>query len=276
MPTLWLGESSGGTSRSRPKMCSMAMDSRGSRYDTIGIGYGAHRSPEPRWEAVIHEALGDAQTVLNVGAGTGSYEPFDRSVVAVEPSQTMVDQRPPGAAPAARGTAESLPFRDDSFDASLALMTVHHWPDPARGLAELQRVSRRQVIFTWDPALFAERMWFVAEYLPEVYEREADLATEATIVPLLGSAHTQVLPVPFDCRDGVLGAYWRRPDAFLDPAVRSAISGIALLDQETVSLAITRLREDLTSGVWRDRHQDLLDQSELDLGYRLVVAQSSR
>jgi hypothetical protein len=151
---------------------------------------------------------------------------------------------------------------------------VHHWPDPARGLAELQRVSRRQVIVTWDPELFAERMWLVAEYLPEVFEREATLATEATVVRLLGATETQVLSVPFDCTDGVLGAYWRRPEAFLDPVVRLAISSIALLDQDTVDRAIAQLDEDLQCGAWHDRHQDLLDETELDLGYRLVVAES--
>jgi ubiquinone/menaquinone biosynthesis C-methylase UbiE len=252
----------------------MVADSIGRRYDKIGVGYGANRTPDARWEMLIHAALGDARTILNVGAGTGSYEPRDRSVIALEPSQTMIDQRPPSAAPAVRGTAEGLPFRDNSFDAALAIFTVHHWPDPARGLAELQRVSRRQVVVTWDPELFAKRMWLVAEYLPEIYEHEAALATEDTVVRHLGSTQTQVLPVPFDCTDGVLGAYWRRPEAFLDPAVRLASSGIALLDQEVVERAIAQLGEDLHRGTWHDRHQDLLDETELDLGYRLVIAQS--
>jgi len=223
---------------------------------------------------LIHAALGDARTILNVGAGTGSYEPRDRSVIALEPSQTMIDQRPLAAAPAVRGTAEGLPFPDNSFDAALAIFTVHHWPDPARGLAELQRVSRRQVVVTWNPQLFAERMWLVGEYLPEIYEREITLATEATVVALLGSTRTEILPVPFDCSDGVLGAYWRRPEAFLDPAVRLASSGIALLDQDTVEHAIAQLGRDLQRGVWNDRHHDLLHETELDLGYRLVIAQS--
>jgi ubiquinone/menaquinone biosynthesis C-methylase UbiE len=252
----------------------MVADSLGRQYDKIGVGYSESRMPEPRWETLIRAALGDATTVLNVGAGTGSYEPPDRSVIALEPSQTMILQRPPASAPAVRGTAEGLPFRDDSFDAALAIFTVHHWPDPARGLAEMQRVSRRQVIVTWNPALFAERMWLVAEYLPEVYEREATLATEATIVRLLGSTQTQVLPVPFNCTDGVLGAYWRRPEAFLDPTVRLASSGIALLDQDLVARAITKLRLDLQRGTWHERHRALLDEVELDLGYRLVIAHS--
>jgi ubiquinone/menaquinone biosynthesis C-methylase UbiE len=252
----------------------MVADSIGLRYDQIGVGYRATRMPDRRWEALIHAALGDASTVLNVGAGAGSYEPHDRSVIALEPSQTMIEQRPLAAAPAVRGTAERLPFRDNSFDAALAIFTVHHWPDPASGLAELQRVSRRQVVVTWDPLLFSERMWLVAEYLPEVYERESTLATEATVVRHLGATQTEVLPVPFDCTDGVLGAYWRRPEAFLDPAVRSASSGIALLDQDIVERAVARLGQDLQRGTWHDRHQNLLEEAELDLGYRLVVAES--
>ena len=253
----------------------MEGDSIGRRYDGIGVGYRARRRADPRWESLIHAALGDARTVLNVGAGTGSYEPRDRFVIAVEPSPTMIGQRQDGSAPAVRGSAESLPFPADSFDAALAIFTVHHWPDPSRGLAELQRVSRRQVVVTWDPELFAQRMWLVAEYLPEIYEHEATLATEAAIVERLSSASTQILPVPFDCTDGVLGAYWRRPEAFLDPEVRRASSGIALLDQGIVERALTRLRNDLASGIWSDRHADLIQETELDLGYRLVVAESA-
>jgi SAM-dependent methyltransferase len=252
----------------------MEADSIGRRYDEIGVEYGASRRPDPRWESLIHAALGDSLSVVNVGAGTGSYEPSDRRVVAVEPSQTMIDQREPGGAPALRGSAEHLPFPSGSFDAALAIFTVHHWADPIRGLAELQRVSRRQVVVTWDPSVFAERMWLVAEYLPEIYEREATLATETVIVERLRSAATRILPVPFDCTDGVLGAYWRRPEAFLDPAVRRASSGIALLDDDIVTRAITRLGDDLANGVWYDRHADLLDRTKLDVGYRLIVAES--
>ncbi len=249
-------------------------DSSGPTYDEIGVGYRAKRKPDPRWAAQIHSALGDARTVLNVGAGAGSYELTDRSVIALERSRIMIDQRSPAAAPAAQGTADRLPFRDKQFEAALAVLTVHHWPDPAHGLAELQRVSNRQVIVTWNPEVFAERMWLVSEYLPEVVMREATLATEVTIVELLGATDSRVLPVPFDCTDGFFGAYWRRPEAFLDPDVRRAISGIALLEPEKVERAIAQLEEDLRSGTWQQRHQDLLDATELDLGYRLVVAES--
>jgi len=242
-------------------------------YDTIGRGYTRYRQPDPRWGTQINAALGDARTVINVGAGSGSYEPTDRQVVAVEPSGAMIDQRPPGSAPAILGNAEPLPFADAAFDAAMALLTVHHWPDAGAGLSELQRVSKRQVVLTWDPALFAERMWFVREYLPAVFDRESGLATLDTISEHLDVERVEVLPVAADCTDGVLGAYWARPEAFLDPDVRSAISGMVLLDQALVDTAIERLRTDLDSGRWERDHPELLASIELDLGYRLVVAQ---
>ena len=253
----------------------MPADSVGRRYDRIGVGYASRRRSDPRWEASIHAALGDAATVLNVGAGTGSYEPRDRTVVALEPSRTMIEQRQRQTCPTVRGSAEALPFADHAFDAGLAIFTVHHWPDPARGLAELQRVSRRQVVVTWDPRIFAERMWLVADYLPQVYEHEATLATEQAVLDLLDHASSKPLLVPFDCSDGVLGAYWRRPEAFLDPAVRQATSGMALLEPRVVEDAMSRLETELRSGEWHRRHGDLLDETELDLGYRLVIAGST-
>jgi len=241
-------------------------------YDEIGIRYAPHRRSEPRWEARIDAALDGARRVINVGAGTGSYEPADRIVIAAEPSAVMIAQRPVGAAPVVRCVAEALPFPDLSFDAALALMTVHHWSDVRLGLSELRRVASRQIVFTWDPALFHHRMWFVAEYLPEVFQHEAKLATLDTVVSYLSPAVVESLPVPAECLDGVLGAYWRRPQAFLDPAVRASISGIALLDQAVVDSAVNRLRRDLASGEWQRRHASIIALDELDLGYRLVIA----
>jgi SAM-dependent methyltransferase len=240
-------------------------------YDTIGRGYAAHRRPEPRWVATIHAALGDAHTVVNVGAGTGSYEPGDRRVVAVEPSATMIAQRSPGAAPALRAGAEALPFAAGTFDAALAVLTVHHWRDPAAGLAELQRVAARQVVVTWDPEV-SNRYWLVSDYLPEVADYDATVATLATAQAHLGPCVVHPLPVPADCRDGFLGCHWRQPETYLDPEARAAISGLALLDQQTVGAAMARLADDLVTGRWHQAHADLLDRRELDVGYRLVVA----
>lgn len=239
------------------------------RYDLIGHGYRHQRLPDPRIASAIAAALGDARTVLNVGAGTGSYEPADRRVVAVEPSWEMIQQRPTGAAPAVRAVAETLPFADATFDATLAVLTVHHWSSLGVGLAELRRVSRRQVVLTWDQAVFA-RFWLVTDYLPEIAEHERALpglaavrdGLDATVVPVR---------VPADCVDGFLGAYWRRPAAYLDPRVRAAMSGIALLDQQVVKRALERLRSDLTTGRWHRRHADLLAMDSIDLGYRMLV-----
>jgi SAM-dependent methyltransferase len=245
-------------------------------YAALGTGYSVGRRPDPRVAELIDAARGDARTVLNVGAGTGSYEPRDRLVTAVEPSVTMIGQRPAAAAPVVRGVAERLPFADQSFDAALAILTVHHWADAPAGLAELRRVSRRQVVLTWDPEILA-RFWLVREYLPQVAEHEGRLAGLAAVTAGLAGGRelrTVVVPVPGDCTDGFLGAFWRRPRAYLDPAVRASMSGLALLDAEVVAAAHARLAADLVSGRWRERHRHLLSRPELDLGYRLVTARS--
>jgi SAM-dependent methyltransferase len=208
---------------------------------------------------------------VNVGAGTGSYEPAS-TLVAVEPSPVMFAQRPVGSAPAVQAVAEALPFADGAFDASLAVLTTHHWTDPERGLAEMRRVSRRQVVLTWDQRFTAERFWVLAEYLPEASEREAGLAALDAVTACWPDAQVHVVPVPWDCTDGFFAAYWRRPEAFLVPAVREAISGLALLDQRLVDAAVRRLAGDLASGAWAERHADLLGREELDCGYRLVVS----
>lgn len=250
-------------------------------YDRIGGGYAEHRRPDPRWAAAIHAALGEPAgpagggATVDVGAGTGSYEPVDRPVVAVEPSAVMLAQRPRSQGPAVQAAADALPFPDDAFDAALAVLTVHHWPGHGRrGLQELRRVARRRiVVLTWDPAFFADAFWLVRDYLPEVADHERTLPTLDAVTAGLGdTAEVRPLPVPADCTDGVLGAYWQRPRAYLDPGVRSAMSGLALLDQGTVEGAMARLKADLDSGAWARRHADLRNQAETDLGYRLVVS----
>lgn len=243
------------------------------RYDVIGQGYRGHRRPDARIAAAIDAALGQARTVLNVGAGTGSYEPVGRRVVAVEPSWEMIRQRAAGSAPVVRAVAESLPFRDAAFDAAVAILTVHHWSNLDAGLTELRRVSRRQVVLTWDQAEVA-RFWLVAEYLPEIAEHERTLPSLTAVREGL-DAEVYPVPVPADCVDGFLGAYWRRPAAYLDARVRAAISGIALLDQRVVRSAMVRLRSDLDSGRWYRRHAGLLEADSVDLGYRLLVSDAA-
>jgi SAM-dependent methyltransferase len=239
-------------------------------YDAIGVGYERYRRADPRIAAAIMRALGEAETIVNVGAGTGSYEPVDRPVVAVEPSLAMIRQRQAGGTPVVQASATHLPFRDGVFAAALAVLTVHHWPDPRRGLLELARVARqRLVIVTWDPATTG--FWLVEDYFPAIIEIDRHILPPLeTFRQILGDVEVRPLPVPYDCADGFLGAYWRRPYAYLDPGVRSAISTFAKIGD--VESGLARLRGDLEDGTWERRYGHLLRRSELDLGYRLVIA----
>lgn len=247
--------------------------SEADKYDHIGIGYTSVRKPDARWAARIHQAFDGCRTLVNVGAGAGSYEPGFMSVVGVEPSEIMIRQRCPSAAPVVRGVAEHLPFREGAFDVALAVFTVHHWSDPRKGLAELCRVAQKQVIVTWDPDVFARQFWLVRDYLPEAAARETHLATLATVLAHLGPSTTEPLLVPDDCMDGFFGAYWKRPYAYLDATSRGAISGLALLDPRVVSDAMERLKFDIDHGRWHTRYSKLMELCEIDLGYRLVVAE---
>jgi SAM-dependent methyltransferase len=239
-------------------------------YDAIGIGYGNYRRPDPRLADAIRSALGDAASVVNVGAGAGSYEPRDRLVVAVEPSPAMIRQRPAGSAPVVQASATHLPFRDAAFAAALAVLTVHHWPDRVRGLTELARVAqRRVVIVTWDPETFG--FWLTEDYFPAMIEIDRHIGPPLDeFRRVVGPLEVHPLPIPHDCADGFLGAYWRRPDAYLDPGVRGAISTFSKISDLEAGLA--RLRGDLRDGTWARRYGHLLARSELDLGYRLVIA----
>jgi SAM-dependent methyltransferase len=243
-------------------------------YDAIGTGYVAHRQADPRIALEIRAALGNATRVVNVGAGAGSYEPSDLDVVAVEPSWEMIRQRPDGRAAVVQAVAERLPFPNGAFDAALAVLTVHHWTDRQGGLAELLRVARRVIVVTWDPAC-RDSFWLTTEYLPEIVE--FDLPRFPPLSELAeslgGGITTRVLPVPHDCVDGFLGAFWRRPDAYLDPAVRSAMSCFAQLPDERVDRGLSRLADDLRTERWEARFGHLRDLDSADLGYRLVVAE---
>ncbi len=242
-------------------------------YDRIGTSYRSHRRADPRIAERIVAALGDATSVVDVGAGTGSYEPRDRTVVAVEPSRVMLAQRPYGSAPAVRAVAEALPFGDATFDAATAILTVHHWRDFRRGLDEMRRVARRRaLVLTWDPDRFASAFWFARDYLPEACERERGLPTVDDVVAALGRCAVEAVPIPYDCIDGFFGAYWRRPEAYLDAGVRASISALARLGEDGVRPATERLARDLASGAWRGRYGDLLGLDAIDLGYRLVVS----
>jgi len=242
-------------------------------YDTLGRTYSATRHADPRIAAIIAAALADSPTVLNIGAGTGSYEPV-QTVAAIEPSPVMISQRPAGAAPAIQAAAEQLPLRDDCVDAALAVLTIHHWTGLAAGLAEMRRVARRRLVFlTWDPDVIGEAFWLLAEYLPEARATDAALAVPMhRLTALLDDPVIEPVPVPADCTDGFGAAYWRRPDAYLDATVQAGMSFLARADHRLLQPGLTRLAADLASGRWHDEHAELLDLDELDLGYRLVTA----
>ena len=242
------------------------------RYDEIGASYAAARRADPRISVLIRTALGDAFSVVNVGAGTGSYEPPDRQVVAVEPSRVMITQRAAFSAPVIQGVAQRLPFRTRAFDAAMAILTMHHWSDPRLGLAELSRVARRIVILTIDPE-FSRSFWLTEEYFPGIGDWDADHFMSIEVLRTeLGDATVLPVPVPYDCQDGFLAAYWRRPGAYLDPEVRAGISTFAMLEKGERETGLRRLAQDLESGEWADRHRSLQNLDALDAGYRLIVS----
>jgi SAM-dependent methyltransferase len=238
------------------------------RYDIIGVDYAQLRTPDPRIAALIHVALGNARNILNVGAGTGSYEPADRAVTALEPSAAMIRQRPETAAPAIQGRAEDLPFADKSFDAAMAILTVHHWEDQAKGFAEMRRVTRGPiVILTIDPDF---RGAWLNDYVPALVTLDAAIMPRmADYADWLGPVDIAPVPIPHDCTDGFLYAYWRRPHAYLDPRVRQGISSFHFIDG--IEACMARLACDLDSGDWARRHADLLDRESCDMGYRLIT-----
>ena len=246
--------------------------SSGQLYDTIGAAYTVTRRTEPRIAAQLWAALGDARTVLNVGAGTGSYEPPDRDVTAVEPSALMRGLRPAGAAPCVAAAAESLPFDDQSFDAAMAFATVHHWPDPIAGLAEMRRVARRVVVFTHETsdAGWLHRFWLTRDYLPEV---AGLLVGRPSLTELAGAidARVEPVPIPWDCADGFFEAYWRRPEAYLDDRVRRGMSVWTRVGPDAERRAVRCLGDDLATGRWAERNRDIIALDSAELGLRLLV-----
>jgi SAM-dependent methyltransferase len=236
-------------------------------YDTIGLNYANLRQPDPRIAQRIETALGDAQTVLNVGAGAGSYEPVGRKITAVEPSAEMMQQRPTSNATVIQGSAEDLPFDDKSFDASMAVLTIHHWSDQERGVMEMRRVTRDKIVFlTYDPSF---RGFWLADYFPALVTLdEGQMPQMANYEKWLGSVEVSAVPIPHNCTDGFLAGYWRRPAAYLDERVRAAMSSFWALGD--VSEGLGKLESDLKSGAWEQRYSGLLNLEQLDCGYRLV------
>ena len=245
----------------------------GASYDEIGTAYSAVRRPDPRIAARIDRVLGGAEAVVCVGAGAGSYEPRKPRTIAVDPSVEMIRQRSAEAAIAVLGRAEQLPFVDGTFDAALAVLTIHHWDDLEAGLREMRRVARRSILLTWDPAAH-DRFWLTAEYFPEFIEQDLErFPSMDRIRRTLGEQiRIEPIPIPHDCTDGFLCAYWRRPEAYLSGEIRLGISSFRQAADATLSRGLSELGRDLAEGSWHRRHADIVDLDALDLGYRLVVA----
>jgi SAM-dependent methyltransferase len=245
------------------------------RYDAIGAGYATTRREDPELRAQLHAALGDARTVVNVGAGAGSYEPRDRHVIAIEPSDVMAAQRPPGLAPAIRATADALPLRDDSVDAAMAVVTVHHWDEGLEaGVRELRRVARGPVVILTYDARVSGAMWLMRDYLPEVAALDDAIfpAPERLAAWLGGDVEVRELALHRDCLDWMLGSFWAHPERVLDPAARAGTSGFARMEPAVVERAVAAVAADLASGAWDERHGALRALERYDVGLRLIVA----
>jgi SAM-dependent methyltransferase len=245
-------------------------------YGKIGADYAAYRQPDPAIAAQINRALGSARTVLNVGAGSGSYEPADRQVTAVEPSSAMRAQRPPHLPPAIAAAAEALPFADHSFDAAMATFTIHQWTGLTTGLKELRRVTRGLVvILTCDPPL-VQRFW-LNEYAPLVLATEARRYPPLDLISETLGGTVQILPVsiPLDCKDGFNEAYYGRPERLLDPRARQVCSAWSFVDEPTSAAYVQHLRRDIESSAWDTRHGHLRTQPTYDGSLRLLVANCS-
>jgi SAM-dependent methyltransferase len=242
-------------------------------YDSLGRTYSGTRRADPRIAAQISHALAGCESVVNVGAGTGSYEPA-QTIAAIEPSQLMIGQRPAGGAPAIRAVAEHIPLRTNCADAALAVLTMHHWTDLAAGIAEMRRIARhRLVLLSWDADVMGEKFWLLSDYLPEARATDSALAVPPErLLSLLADPVVAPVLVPHDCVDGFAGAFWRRPDAYLDPTVRTGMSLFTMTASCMVEAGLARLAADLRSGRWQRDHAGLLELTEVDLGYRLITA----
>ena len=244
------------------------------RYDTIGHGYSRTRQEDPVIRDRIHAALGDARSIVNVGAGTGSYEPRDRHVIAIEPSDVMAAQRSIELAPAIRAQAGDLPLRDRSVDAAMTVLSLHHWDDCEKGVRELRRVARGPVVLLTYDADVSARMWLMADYAPEIAAIDRQVFPDPKQLAdwLGGNVTIDVVPIPRDCKDWMLGSFWAHPERVLDVRARNATSGFARLDESVVRRVVRDVRRDLASGVWDERYGHLRKLDAFDAGLRLVVS----
>jgi SAM-dependent methyltransferase len=246
----------------------------GQRYQRIGYGYAELRREDPRLAARVLHALGGAKSVVNVGAGAGSYEPTTPRVVAVEPSQVMVSQRARDRAPVIRGLAQALPLRDASVDAAMSVLSIHHWaPHAEAGVREMRRVARDRVVILTVDAEVSGDMWLMAEYLPEVAELDRRIFPPTDVIRgwLGGDAEVVAVPVPADTCDWTLMSFWAHPERVLDADARAATSGFARMTPQVVARVVEAVGADLQSGAWDDRHAELRRSKEFDAGLRLLI-----
>jgi SAM-dependent methyltransferase len=238
-------------------------------YDGIGKEYRNYRIPDDRIAAIVSRELADARAIVNIGAGVGSYEPDDKKVIAVEPSRVMIDQRRKHKAPIVQACAEALPFRQDTFDCAMAILTIHHWSDIERGLQEAVRVAKGKIVLlTWIG--FTSHFWLL-DYLPQIKSiDESMFPSLEQLSSWIGPVRSVVVPIPRDCTDGFLCAYWRRPEAYLDEEIRSAISTFSRV--YNIEEGLKRLKNDISTGLWHERYGDLLEKNEIDFGYRVVIS----
>ncbi|MCA9830351.1 MAG: class I SAM-dependent methyltransferase [Dehalococcoidia bacterium] len=239
-------------------------------YDSIGKTYAVTRRPDPRIEALLWRQLDGCESVVNVGAGSGNYEARGRVVVAVEPSRAMIRQRSPGSAATVMAVAEHLPLADKSFDGAMSVLSTHHWHDRATGLLELKRVARKAVVILTHSPDDAADMWVLRDYFPGAAGLDRPIMDFDGLCRDLGATSATPVPVPWDCVDGFFLAFWRRPEAYLDPTVRSGMSIFKRLSAEEVEAGLARLRDDLDSGAWASRNAELLHLDAIDIGYRIV------
>jgi SAM-dependent methyltransferase len=239
-------------------------------YDTIGQNYVAKRRTDPRIATQLHAELFGAKRIVNIGAGTGSYEPYWADLIAVEPSGQMISQRAANAHPVEKASAESLPFPDKHFSHAMTVLSMHHWQDKAAAFAEITRVtSEKFVAVSWDPG--APPFWLTRDYFPEFHAEDlTNFPSLSELESHFDDVRVTPLPIPADCQDGFLAAFWKRPSAYLDPSVQQSISSFAKASDTKEGLL--RLQTDLADGSWHRKNQAILDLDELDAGYRLITA----
>jgi len=250
------------------------MERPGLRYETIGRGYAQRRREDPNLKSEIEAALAGAGTIVNVGAGGGSYEPAGSRVIAVEPSDVMVSQRPAGLGPAVRGLAQALPLATDSVEGAMAVLTLHHWhPDQQQGIREMRRVARGPIVVVSIDPVISNRMWLMADYLHEVAELDLQIfPAPAMIASWLGDkAEIRTLPIHRDTPDETLMSFWAHPERVLDEQARNATSGFARQSPEVVQRVVTAVKRDLESGAWEAKHGHLRALDAFDAGLRLIV-----